>query len=48
MSTDILAGIQAGIETVLVLTGVSLEQELDIFPYRPNHIFPAVVDVDII
>ena len=48
MNTDILAGIQAGIETILVLSGVSTREELDKYPYRPNHIFPSAVDIDII
>ncbi|MBN1351511.1 HAD-IIA family hydrolase [candidate division KSB1 bacterium] len=48
MNTDILAGIQAGIETILVLTGFSQMKDLDQFPYRPNHIFPAVDDIDIL
>jgi NagD protein len=48
MSTDILAGIQAGIETILVLSGVSTKEELDKYPYRPNHIFPSAKDIDII
>lgn len=48
MNTDILAGIQAGIETILVLSGVSKKEELDKYPYRPNHVFPSAVDIDII
>lgn len=48
MQTDILAGIQSGIETVLVLTGVSQMAHLERFPYRPHHIFPSVKDVDIV
>lgn len=48
MSTDILAGIQAGMITVLVLTGVSKRSDLDRYPYRPLHIFESVSDIDII
>lgn len=39
MDTDIIAGVEAGLETVLVLTGVSKSPEIvDQFPYRPTHI----------
>lgn len=48
MSTDILAGIQAGMETVLVLTGVSKRSDLDKYPYRPLHIYESVADIDFI
>jgi NagD protein len=48
MQTDILAGIQAGVETVLVLSGVSQREDLGRFPYRPHHIFDRVNDVDIV
>jgi NagD protein len=48
MSTDILAGIQAGIETILVLSGVSAEEDLGKYPYRPNHIFPCAGDIDVL
>jgi NagD protein len=48
MRTDILAGIQAGIETVLVLSGVSKKDELDLYPYRPNHIFGSAGEIDIV
>lgn len=47
MTTDILAGVQAGIETILVLTGVSHKKDLAQFPFRPTHIFPALKDVNI-
>lgn len=48
MSTDILAGVQAGMETVLVLTGFSKMKDLDRYPFRPNYIFDSLNDVDII
>ncbi|SIR36307.1 NagD protein [Aeromonas sp. RU39B] len=48
LRTDILAGFQAGLETVLVLSGVSQTDDIAKVPYRPNHIFNSVVDIDII
>lgn len=38
MDTDIIAGINSGMETVLVLSGVSRAEELDDYPYRPHHV----------
>ena len=38
MDTDIIAGVQSGLVTVLVLSGVSREEDLARFAYRPDHI----------
>ncbi len=38
LETDIIAGIQSGLRTVLVLTGVSREADLARFAYRPHFI----------
>jgi NagD protein len=46
MHTDILAGVQAGLQTVLVLTGYSKMEDLEMFPFRPNYIFDSLEKVD--
>jgi NagD protein len=46
MSTDIFAGVQAGMETILVLSGYSQRRDLDRFPYRPNRIYAGVGDIE--
>jgi NagD protein len=38
LETDIIAGVQSGMETVLVLSGVSREADLERFAYRPDHV----------
>jgi 5'-nucleotidase len=43
MDTDIIAGIQSGMETVLVLSGVTQEQDLPRFAYRPDHVVKDAV-----
>lgn len=48
LRTDILAGIQAGLETILVLTGYSQMADLEQVPFQPNHIFPSAGAIDII
>lgn len=48
LNTDILAGFQAGLETILVLSGVSTLNDVDNMPFRPNYIYPSVADIDII
>jgi len=42
MDTDIIAGIESEIETVLVLTGVTAEADLRRFAYRPHHVLENV------
>jgi NagD protein len=37
MDTDIIAGIETGIDTVLVMTGVTRRKDMKMFPYSPTH-----------
>ncbi|MEO8095041.1 MAG: HAD hydrolase-like protein, partial [Pseudolysinimonas sp.] len=45
MDTDIVAGIEAGLHTVLVLTGISDQAEIDRYPFRPDEILDSVADL---
>ena len=45
MDTDIVAGIEAGIYTVLVLSGVTSRESMKEFAYRPKYILDGVGDV---
>ncbi|MEV6328371.1 HAD-IIA family hydrolase [Streptomyces sp. NPDC051909] len=45
MDTDILAGLEAGMETFLVLTGLTASGDVDKFPYRPTHIKDSIADL---
>ena len=45
MDTDIIAGIESEIDTVLVLTGVSNETTPADFAYRPNYIFNNIGEI---
>lgn len=45
MDTDIVAGLEAGLETILVLTGVTAAADAERFPYRPSRIVDSVADL---
>src|SRR3954454_13409226 len=45
MDTDVLCGLEAGLETILVLTGISTREEADRYPYRPSRIVNSVADL---
>ncbi len=42
MDTDVIAGILTGMETILVLTGVTRQENIDHFPYQPTYIHESV------
>lgn len=42
MDTDIIAGIETGLDTVLVLSGVTSKSDIDAFPYRPSYVLEGV------
>ena len=45
MDTDIIAGVESGIETILVLSGVTREKDVAHYPYQPTHIASSVADI---
>jgi 5'-nucleotidase len=47
MDTDIVAGLESGLRTLLVLTGVTSREQVERFPYRPTWIRESVADIEI-
>jgi NagD protein len=45
MRTDIVSGLEAGLETVLVLTGVTAEADIERFTYRPSRVVDSIADL---
>jgi NagD protein len=46
MDTDIVGGLEAGMRTALVLSGVSDAETVEQFPYRPDFVFDSVGTID--
>lgn len=42
MDTDIVAGVEAEVDTVLVLSGVTAREDIDRFAYRPSHVLSGL------
>lgn len=45
MDTDVVAGIEAGLETILVLTGSTTVEDIERFPFRPARVLPSIAEV---
>ena len=45
MDTDIIAGIESNVDSVLVLSGVTRREDVDNFPYRPKYILGGVYEL---
>ena len=46
MDTDIIGGVQAGLGTILVLTGVTKREDVARFPYQPSLIVESVAEIE--
>ena len=47
MDTDIISGMESGLRTILVLTGVTTREMVKRFPYRPTWIYESVADIEV-
>lgn len=47
MDTDIIAGVETGLETILVLTGVTRRKDVERYPYQPSRILESVADIEV-
>jgi NagD protein len=45
MDTDVLGGMESGLETILVLSGVTNHDDVNHFPYRPSRVINSVADL---
>ncbi len=45
MDTDIIAGIESGLDPILVLSGVTDRAEMEQYPYRPRLVLDGVGDI---
>jgi len=45
MDTDMVAGIEAGLRTILVLTGSTKREDITRYPYRPTRVLDSIADV---
>jgi NagD protein len=47
MDTDIIAGVQSGMDTILVLSGVTKRDDVNRFPYQPTLIVDSAKDIEL-
>jgi NagD protein len=45
MDTDVVSGMEAGLHTILVLTGVTTKEQIDRYPFRPSQVVDSVADL---
>jgi NagD protein len=45
MDTDIVSGMEAGLYTILVLTGVTTRDQIDRYPFRPSRVAGSVAEL---
>jgi NagD protein len=45
MDTDVLAGLEAGMATFLVLSGLTTRTEIERYPFRPTNVVDSIADI---
>lgn len=45
MDTDIIAGIESEIDTILVLSGITTRETIHNYPFRPDYVLNGVIDI---
>jgi NagD protein len=45
MDTDVISGMEAGMRTILVTTGISTKVSVEQYPYRPTSVLSSVADL---
>ena len=45
MDTDVRSGLESGLQTILVLSGISNEHTAELFPYRPTKVIGSIADL---
>ena len=45
MDTDVVSGLEAGMETILVLSGVTTREQADRFPFRATRVIDSIADL---
>ena len=48
MDTDIVAGVESGMRTILVLSGVTSRLDVERYPYRPTWVVPSVAEIELV
>lgn len=47
MDTDIIGGVQAGLETILILSGVTRREAIVRYSYQPNHVISSLDEIEV-
>jgi NagD protein len=47
LETDIVAGVESGMRTILVLTGVTRRVDIERYPYCPTWVLDSVAEIEL-
>lgn len=46
MDTDIMGGVESGMKTIMVLSGLTNREDVNSYPYRPDRIVESVSEIE--